>query len=41
MFTEKPDYIFHAAAYKHVDIVENNPLDCIYNNIIGLFPLIC
>ena len=29
----KPDFIFHAAAYKHVEIVEQNPINAIYNNI--------
>ena len=30
------DVIYHAAAYKHVGLVELNPLVSIYNNIIGL-----
>ena len=29
--------IFHAAAYKHVSIVENNPLQGIYNNIFSSY----
>ena len=32
----KPDYIFHAAAYKHVEIVEDNPVSSVYNNLISL-----
>ena len=31
----KVDYIFHSAAYKHVPIVEQNPISGIRNNIIS------
>jgi len=31
----KPDTIYHAAAYKHVPLVEHNPLEGIYNNVFG------
>jgi FlaA1/EpsC-like NDP-sugar epimerase len=30
-----PDYIFHAAAYKHVHLMEWNPLACLKNNVMG------
>lgn len=31
----KPHTIYHAAAYKHVPLVESNPIDGVYNNVIG------
>ena len=33
------DTIYHAAAYKHVPIVENNPLAGLHNNVIGTWHL--
>ena len=33
--TYLPDYVFHAAAYKHVPIMENNPCESIQNNVYG------
>ncbi|MCB1508906.1 MAG: polysaccharide biosynthesis protein [Hyphomicrobiaceae bacterium] len=35
MSTCKPDAVFHAAALKHVPIVEDNPLEGIKTNVIG------
>jgi len=31
----KPKVIFHAAAFKHVPIVEMNPWEAIFNNVVG------
>ena len=40
LYTSKPEIIYHAAAHKHVPLMEESPNEAIKNNVLGTWKIV-